>query len=108
MKWQYLTGYSEPTLRRGSLLKFEASYPFEDEVIMMVCEAPRGYDFAYGLITITGHKSGINMFVKFPADSINDDGLSTKWVEENFNLWVGPDTPIDRVYVRGPLNAFEI
>lgn len=48
MSWQYLTDYSEPTLGIGSLLRFEASYPLEDEVIMMICEAS-GYDFAYGL-----------------------------------------------------------
>lgn len=104
MSWHYLTFYNEPYLRRGSLLKFQASYPFEDEVIMMVCQNCQN---KYGLITITGHKSGINMFVQFPTDPTKN-GLSTKWVEENFNLWVSPGTPMDSVYVRGPLSAFEI
>lgn len=92
------------------MLKFGAKHPFEENVALMVCEN-RGGDRPYGLITITGHKAGINPYVAFPLDCRVDEtsiGLSTKWLIANWENWVWPDGHVADVFVRGALQASEL
>ena len=104
MKWSKLIDFNEQSLQRGYLLKFKSHYPFEDEVIMMVCE---GGHSQKGLITISGYKAGINMYVLFPEEA-NPDGLSTEWLIKNWTQWVWPEGDVNSVFVRPELTYDEI
>lgn len=104
MKWSKLVNFNEKYLNRGCLLKFKAHYPFEEEVIMMVCESGHSQK---GLITISGHKAGINMYVLFPEEA-NPNGLSTEWLITNWTKWVWPESDINFVLVRPALTYDEI
>ena len=105
MKWSKLIDFNEQSLQRGYLLKFKSHYPFEDEVIMMVCE---GGCCQKGLITISGYKAGINMYVLFPEDANPDGGISTKWLITNWTKWVWPESKLEDIFVRPQLNYNEI
>lgn len=108
MKWQRLTEYARTSLPRGALLKFPASYPFEDVVVMMVCEGPNSSSERC-LRTITGHKAGINCYQAFPEEATNEhDFVSSAWLIQNWNKWVWPGGDVNDVLVREPLNAFEL
>lgn len=105
MKWIKLVDTENIYLKRGTLLKFEASYPFESQVIMMVCE---GHSInTFGLITITGFKAGINMYVQFPKE-YTENGVMKDWLVNNWNYWVYPDSEVNNVLLHYPLNADDI
>lgn len=91
------------------MLKFSAGYPFEDQVVMMVCGSPDHKEnlAAAGLITITGSKAGINCYVTLPEEA-RESGLSTSWLIDNWQMWVCPEGNINDVWVRSPLNASEL
>lgn len=101
MNWSKLVDFKEQDLQRGYLLKFKAHHPFEDQVIMMIAESPDKDGFC--LITISGHKAGINCYQKFPVSSI-----STDWLIENWTKWVWPEGTVDDVFIRAQLQYHEI
>lgn len=105
MKWVKLINDTETSLHRGTLLKFKATYPFEDEVVMMVCEGQSINTF--GLITITGFKAGINLYVQFPKECVNN-GLSRDWLINNWNYWVYPESDINEILLCRGLRATDI
>lgn len=108
MKWEKLVSYSCLSLHRGDLLKFPASYPFEDEVVMMVCEG-RGGSMSRCLITITGYKAGINCYQALPDECITENCfVDVKWLVENWNKWVWPEGDVNDVSVREGLSASEL
>ena len=99
MSWLQLSKQNHLNLSRGSLIRFKASYPFEDEVIMMICEAPDCHS-NLGLMTITGYKAGINCYVIFPESARDDDAtISSQWLLQNWRKWVWPDGNPDDVWV---------
>ena len=100
-KWEKLTEYASAHLQRGALLKFRAGYPFEDQVVMMVCEAPDKSP-RKGLIAITGYKAGINCYVLLPCENVSGD-LETKWLLENWQQWVWPGGNVEDVEIREAL-----
>ncbi|KAK45804.1 hypothetical protein BG58_15490 [Caballeronia jiangsuensis] len=97
---------SDDAIERGSLLRFAAGYPFEDRVVMMVCEAP-DQSGQLGLIAISGYKAGINCYVVFPSEA-STDCLSARWLIENWQHWVWPDGDVNDVEVCAPLEALDI
>lgn len=102
MKWIKLIDYKELNIQRGTLLKFKASYPFEDYVVMMVCEGQAINTF--GLITITGFKAGINLYVQFPEECI-ENGLSVDWLIKNWSYWVWSEGDVNDVWIHETLQA---
>lgn len=106
MTWIKLLDSDIDYIQRGALLKFHASYPFEEEVIMMVCEG-YGNAFQKGLMTISGFKAGINAYVFFPENATTD-GLSRRWLAENWTKWVWPDGDVETVLIREVLLASEL
>ena len=106
MNWTKLTEFNKEFLSRGALLKFPAKYPFESHVVMMICEGPERNFNCKCLLTITGHKSGINPYVVFPESP--DGNLRRNWLIENWNKWVWPDGNITDVLIGGPLDASEL
>lgn len=109
MKWLKLSEVKAASISRGSLIKFTASYPFESEVVMMVCEAPHTRS-SFGLITITGYKAGINCYVVFPDSARSDDAMiPAQWLYDNWRHWVWPESSPDDVWILpGGLNADEL
>lgn len=110
-KWTKLTEANQSLLRRGSLLKFPASYPFESEVVMMMCGHPdEGRRlFSIALITITGYCSGINPYVVFPSEALSGEtGVSKEWLISNWKKWVWPDGNVEDVWIRKELSATEL
>lgn len=105
MKWVKLIDSTEESLQRGALLKFKSTYPFEDKVIMMVCEGQSINTF--GLMTITGFKAGINLYVQFPKECI-ENGLSKDWLVKNWNKWVWPEGNIDDVLIHEALKPCDL
>lgn len=112
MEWTKLVDTQKKFLFRGTLLKFPAKYPFEETVVMMICEyKDGGDDWPYCLVTITGHRAGVSPYQALP--SVCNQGkesiaLSTAWLIENWSNWVWPDGEINDVLVRDSLGASEI
>jgi hypothetical protein len=97
--WLRLEASKNGTLARGALIKFPASYPFEEEVVMMVCETSNTHS-SLGLITITGYKAGINPYVAFPDLAQNvDDTVGAQWLYDNWQHWVWPEGSPDDVWI---------
>lgn len=105
-KWKDLLEYTDTVISRGALLKFPAGQSFEDEVVMMVCEAP-DKSGRFGLMAITGYKAGINCYVIFPAEAAQTQ-LSASWLIANWTMWVWPDGHVQDVKIRAPLEAQEL
>jgi hypothetical protein len=101
-----LIEYAKPEVKRGALLRFAAGQPFEDHVVMMVCEAP-DKSGRLGLMAISGYKAGINCCVVFPEETTSYQ-LSTKWLIDNWQKWVWPEGDVNGVEIREPLDAKEI
>jgi hypothetical protein len=101
-----LVDTNKDSLRRGALIKFPASHPFEGMVVMMVWQ-----EFfkalPMGLITITGYKAGINPYVTFPVEVCERADMPPcvpcKWLRENWNHWVWPTGDVNEVYIRDEL-----
>ncbi|MRT31156.1 Imm45 family immunity protein [Herbaspirillum sp. CAH-3] len=112
MKWGRLIDFPDEPLPRGTLLKFPAKYPFESIVVLMVCEQIGEKDkWLHGLVTITGHKAGINPLQLLPAESSYSRGsaaLSRTWLVENWEHWCYPDCDVRDVLTRSPLAAEEL
>ncbi|ROR24942.1 immunity protein 45 of polymorphic toxin system [Comamonas sp. BIGb0124] len=108
MMWVKLIDFERRSLRRGSLIKFHAGYPFEDEVVMMVCSSPEG-SLNPALITITGHKAGINCYVAFPSEAQCEGVfLDVKWLIDNWAKWVWPEGSAEDVWASGPMSVDSI
>jgi hypothetical protein len=106
--WQKLTEYDRPSISRGMLLRFPAAYPFEAEVVMMICEGP-GSSSERCLRTITGRKAGINCYQVLPPDaSPSGHFVATTWLIDNWNRWVWPDGNVEDVWIRMELTAAEL
>jgi hypothetical protein len=104
MNWEKLIESKEVILRRGGFLKFDAGEAFEKKVVMMICEAC-GDPFKKGLITITGHKAGINHYVVFPQ---TDGVILRDWLIDNWNEWVWPDGDVSNVLFCSRLDASDL
>jgi hypothetical protein len=108
--WLRLAENKTIMLSRGALLRFPASYPFEDEVVMMVCDAPHDPK-TLGLITISGYKAGINCYVAFPDDfhAFDTHQLRGNCLYDNWQNWVWPEgSPDDAWILPGGLNANDL
>lgn len=107
MNWEPLISSSLVELERGHLLRFRAGYPFEDEVVMMVCEEANSAGKGRSLMTISGYKAGINCYVTFPRELMTK-GLSREWLIGNWSNWVVPGGDIESVHVRTNLSSNEL
>lgn len=107
MKWMKLINTPDSfDMFRGTLLKFNTEYPFEKQVIMMVCEDV-GNPFRLGLITITGTQAGLNMYTLLPTDA-TQDGLSASWLISNWNEWIHSSSNVSDVMIHAGLSAHDL
>ena len=105
--WQKLVDVPDLVVQRGYVLKFPASYPFEDLVAMKVSGYPDNGKrlAAVSLITITDYNSGVNAYVLFPREVHAPGALTGDWLIKNWSKWVCHDGNVNDVWVREPLNA---
>lgn len=110
MKWQKLSNERGLLLGLGTLLRFSAGYPFEGEVVMMVCDSPPESRLKLALMTITGCKAGRNCFLAFPDSAHNEEGwLTADWLYDNWRHWVWPEGNPDDVFILpGGLSANDL
>lgn len=104
-RWIKLIELIGTSFPRGTLIRFSAQYPFENEVIMMVSEAPDGKGLC--LITITGYKAGINCYQKFPELEVNQD-IPAIWLIDNWNKWVWPEGDVNEVWIHEVLQVNDL
>ncbi|WP_353506195.1 Imm45 family immunity protein [Variovorax brevis] len=108
IEWNKLIERGVPSISRGALLKFPAKYPFEAYVVMMLCEGPQNSSERC-LVTITGHKAGINCYLVFPSEATTSDCyVSTAWLIENWNKWVWSDGDVADVCICDGLSAQDL
>lgn len=107
MSWQLLIESRLEVLDRGSVLKFPAGYPFENEVVLMVCEEPESAGLGRALMAITGYKAGINCHVIFPRE-LMISGLKRNWLVQNWINWVYPEGDVRKVLVKRSLEVKDI
>jgi hypothetical protein len=108
--WKKLAQLQAEMLWRGSLFAFSATYPFEEKVVLMLCDHQMGEE-PFDFVTITGAKAGINPYVILPKQCLfdgNTHAVSTEWLKENWTKWVWPDGNIDEVWFRPPLSVADI
>jgi len=99
MNWLKMDEHKEVHLFRGSLIRFSASYPFEDEVVMIMCDSANG-GLRLGLIPISGKEAGYNGFTMFPEQALNDDGsITAGMIYENWATWISPEWSPDRAWI---------
>jgi hypothetical protein len=86
-------------LARGALVKFPAWHPFEEEVVMMVCDSLLG-NYTLGLITISGYHAGFNCHSNFPDSTRNESAtIAAQWLYDNWQHWVWPEGSPDDVWI---------
>ena len=105
MTWKKLLDISNDDISRGSLIKFNGEYPFEQQVVMMFCAMPSDLG-KFGLITITGSKSGINPYFVFPNEIVDKNKIKD-WLVDNWHSF-SLNNNIESVLVRGRLNYTEL
>jgi Immunity protein 45 len=111
IKWLSIVSLRKfSTLRRGTLLKFRAAYPFEEKIVLMICENRENLEMPVNLIVITGHKAGINPLQNLPSKCLSKEGgLSVDWLISNWGKWIYPECDIDDVMVKlDPISVEEI
>ncbi|TDY88454.1 Imm45 family immunity protein [Herbaspirillum huttiense] len=112
MKWVKLIDCTDEYLVRGTLLKFPAKYPFESTVVLMLCEQrAESENWPHALVTITGHKAGINPLQLLPSEcTTNPAGaaVSRTWLIDHWSHWCYPDCDVENVWARRPLAADEL
>jgi len=99
MQWLKLSEHKQTPIYRGSLVRFSASYPFEAEVVMMVCDSHLGKG-RLGLITISGNKAGFNCFSTFPEHARNADGsITAGMIYDNWATWIDSEWSPDSAWI---------
>lgn len=97
--WLRLADNKTSMLPRGTLVRFPASHPFEEEVVMMVCDSSLG-NHTLGLITISGYHAGFNCHSSFPDSTRNENAtISAQWLYDNWQHWVWPEGSPDDVWI---------
>ena len=78
----------EFNLRHGNVLKFPASYPYENYLEVLVTEIFHD-NGRFGLVIISGHKSGL-MLINLPAEceANNEISIDKNWLLNNWQKWV--------------------
>lgn len=90
----------EGVVQRGSVLRCTGASPYEGNADLMVIELPEGGNRAYALLVVSGYKAGL-ILVRLPQESIPVEGygVSGRWLKNNWEEWVYPDCPPEKIYL---------
>lgn len=94
-----LVNYKNKSIKRGTVLRLPAVWPYEEWVDFMVFET-QDDERPYGLIVSSGYKAGL-FLIKLPTESISDEGhgLSTEWLINNWAEWIYPECNVEDVHI---------
>lgn len=95
-----LIDLKDEKIGRGAIFRLIGEWPYEDIVDFMLFDAV-GQDAAFGLITVTGYKAGLQCN-NLPDECLLEGTrmLSTKWIINNWEKWIYPECPVEEVYYR--------
>ena len=101
-----LIDYKNKSIKRGSVFRLPAVWPYEAWVDFMVIDLFENH----GLVVSSGHKAGL-ILISLPTESESTEGraLSTEWVINNWAKWIYPECNVENVhildeYVATPVN----
>lgn len=108
--WIQIDKYSKKEIFRGSYFLFATQYPFEEKIIMMLCQNKLDENYPFFLITITGGKAGIFPYCVLPKECLNKDSISVNkdWLINNWNKWINEETDLSNLYIKDNLDISEI
>lgn len=91
-----LIDYNNKSIKRGSVFRLPAVWPYEEWVDFMVIDLFE----THGLVVSSGHKAGL-ILISLPIESTSTEGraLSTEWVITNWAKWIYPDCHVENVHI---------
>lgn len=91
-----LVDYKNKSIKRGSVFRLPAVWPYESWVDFMVIDL---FD-THGLVVSSGHKAGL-ILISLPPESGSIEGraLSTEWVINNWAEWIYPECDVENVHI---------
>ncbi|NPE61233.1 hypothetical protein HLB27_15070 [Dickeya dadantii] len=91
-----LIDYKNKSIKRGSVFRLPAVWPYEAWVDFMVIDL---FD-THGLVVSSGHKAGL-ILISLPTESGSPEGraLSTEWVINNWAKWIYPECNVENVHI---------
>lgn len=91
-----LVNYANKSIKRGSVFRLPAIWPYEAWVDFMVIDL---FD-THGLVVSSGHKAGL-ILISLPIESESSEGraLSTEWVVNNWEKWIYPECDVQDVHI---------
>lgn len=94
-----LIDYQSDSLSRGVVLRFPATWPYEDLVDALLISLPNG-DTEYTLVVATGHKAGL-VLIHLPKESGHQQSrsISKQWLINNWSKWIYPECRVEDVYI---------
>jgi len=97
--WIKLSQFKSDALHHGAILRFRASYPYENVVDLMVFE-PIPFEGSMGLIVTTGFKAGLIANI-LPIESAFSSGrsVSRDWLLKSWSHWILPGSDSGEVFV---------
>ena len=91
-----LIDYKNKSIKRGSIFRLPAVWPYEEWVDFMVIDLFE----THGLVVSSGHKAGL-ILISLPIESTSTEGraLSTEWVITNWAKWIYPECNVEDVHI---------
>lgn len=91
-----LIDYKNKSIKRGTVFRLPAVWPYEEWVDFMVIDLFE----THGLVVSSGHKAGL-ILISIPIESASTEGraLSTEWVVNNWSKWIYPECNVEDVHI---------
>lgn len=91
-----LVDYKNKSIKRGTVFRLPAVWPYEEWVDFMVIDLFE----THGLVVSSGHKAGL-ILISLPIESASIEGraLSTEWVVNNWSKWIYPECNVEDVHI---------
>ncbi|EAA7203442.1 TPA: Imm45 family immunity protein [Citrobacter farmeri] len=91
-----LIDYKNKSIKRGTVFRLPAVWPYEEWVDFMVIDLFE----THGLVVSSGHKAGL-ILISLPIESASTEGraLSTEWIITNWAKWIYPDCHVENVHI---------
>lgn len=91
-----LVDYKSKSIKRGSVFRLPAVWPYEAWVDFMVIDL---FD-SHGLVVSSGYKAGL-ILISLPPESGSTEGrsLNTDWVINNWAKWIYPECNVEDVHI---------
>jgi len=91
-----LIDYKNKSIKRGTVFRLPAVWPYEKWVDLMVIDLFE----THGLVVSSGHKAGL-ILISLPIESASTEGraLSTEWIITNWAKWIYPDCHVENVHI---------